>query len=61
MSYKLFHAVCMFTWNTTTNLDNHRISLVNPLPNFTSTLGFPLMQPLCGTVLVGSARGATST
>ncbi len=38
------------------NLPNHRISLLSPLPDLTSTLGFPLMQPLCGTIVVGPVR-----
>ena len=42
---------------TADNLKLNRIGLVNndgtgpiSLPNFTGTLGFPLMQPLCGTI-----------
>lgn len=32
------------------NLPLGRIGLINPLPDFTGTLGFPVMQPLCGTI-----------
>ncbi len=33
-----------------TNLPLNRIGLVDALPSTTGTLGFPVMQPLCGTV-----------
>lgn len=35
---------------TSDNLQLNRIGLINPLPDFTATLGFPIMQPLCGTI-----------
>lgn len=38
------------------NLPTDRISLVNPLADSSNTLGFPVMQPLCGIIALSSVR-----